>query len=421
MTLVVMLEKEYGSGVKQWCTRGKPVARTSAQIRRDNSLAVIRAIHAGKVVSRKDLTDSTGLSFASVGTICSELLERGLLKEASVEKSLVGRPTTLLALNPSHGLLLGVDIAETYVHTVTFDTALEVLSSSYVPMDVDQDKPEQVLATANASIQEELDRHPNSRLCGIGVSVPGLVDASGHLSVFAPNWGWRNVPLFNQFQELFDTRICLDNPLKATAVAEIWQDVGRLEQSFIVLNLGTGVGAGIAIDGKVFRGRSNSAGEWGHTVIVADGRSCRCGANGCVEAYVGAPGIITTLQEIDPTNEILDLEDQTVILQELVKRIAAEDVTAQAALEKTGHYLGIGVANLVNLFNPEVVILAGWVSQTFGHVLIDSMNSSLKANALDAPMAEMGITTQASPGNSVPFGMATVALEKYLNQAEGLT
>jgi predicted NBD/HSP70 family sugar kinase len=390
------------------------VSKTAADIRRQNCFAIIRSIHAAGDISRRELANATGLSFPTVGAICAELLEQELLAEVSLERALVGRPTTRLALNPEHGFLIGVDIAETYVHVVSFDTALGKVSESQCPMDIHCQRPRQVVEVTTAAILSEIEKQSQSRLLGVGVSAPGIVDAEGGASVFAPNWGWRNVPLLDLLASSIPAPIRLDNPLKALAVAEIWSHQERLEQNFAILNLGTGVGAGIAIDGKVFRGRTNSAGEWGHTVIVADGRACRCGSRGCVEAYVGAPGILQTLRENHPTSELLCGDDQTATIHALGQATAEGDVVALDVMERTSHYLGIAAATIINLFNPDAVILAGWVARQIGEPLIEMLRPHLQAHALAVPMMASSLEFRPAPDNAVSLGVAASALERYL-------
>ncbi|MDR1077391.1 MAG: ROK family transcriptional regulator [Propionibacteriaceae bacterium] len=391
------------------------MARTAADIRKQNSFAIIRSIHAGGDVSRKELADSTGLSFATVGAICADLIDQGLVIEVSRNRAPVGRPTTRLALNDEHGFLLGVDIAETYVHVVSFDASLATVSETHQPMDVHQRRPRQVVDMVRGAILAEAGKHEGSRLLGLGVSAPGIVDSAGGTSVFAPNWAWKNVPLLDLLAESVHAPIFLDNPLKALTIAELWSNQDRLEQDFVILNLGTGVGAGVALGGKVFRGRTNSAGEWGHTVIVADGRACRCGSRGCVEAYVGAPGILQTLRESFPTSELLRGDDQTATIAALATAAAAGDPVALDVLDRTSHFLGIGVATIVNLFNPDAVILAGWVAGQFGERLIDLLRPHLQDHALSVPMLASSLELQPPRENRVSLGMAASALERYLD------
>jgi len=390
------------------------MATTTAEIRRHNAFSIIRSIHAAGDVSRRDLSGSTDLSFPAVSAICQDLLGGSLIVEVSRERSEVGRPSGRLSLNPDLGFLIGVDIAETYVLAVSFDTSLSKVSETLRPMDTHSRRPDDVIQATKDVVLAEISRHLQSRLLGVGVSAPGIVDSVGGTSVFAPNWGWRDVPLLKLLAESISCPIRLDNPLKALAIAEIWNHPSRIEQTFAVVNLGTGVGAGLAIEGQVFRGRTNSAGEWGHTVIVADGRECRCGSRGCVEAYVGAPGILETLRETHPTSELLCGDNQVTTIGNLAAAIATKDQVAMDVLERTAHFLGIALATLVNVINPDAVIVTGWVASQLGQPLVDAARPHLHSHALAVPMDASSLEFYPSTDNAVALGMAASALENYL-------
>ncbi|WP_244367341.1 ROK family transcriptional regulator [Micromonospora echinofusca] len=389
--------------------------RTAADIRRMNSFAVVRAIHANGGASRRELVDITGLSFATVAAICTKLLELGVIAEVARKRAPAGRPTATLSLNPEHGFLLGVDIAETYVHVEAFDAALEPISSTQYDIDTHERSPDQVVERVKSAIAAERARHQGRALLGVGVSAPGQVDQVGGTSVFAPNWDWHDVPLRDMLADSVDAPLFLDNPLKSLAIAEMWAHPERRGQDFVVLNLGTGVGAGIAIGGRVVRGRMNSAGEWGHMVIVADGRACRCGSRGCVEAYVGAPGILQTLREAYPDSPLLHGDDQTATIAALAAAADDGDPAALDVIERTSHYLGIATASIVNLLNPDIVLLGSWVAELLGKHLLDRARTHLQAHALAVPMAAVAFELQHPRGNSVSLGSATFALEGYLD------
>lgn len=389
----------------------------TADIRRSNLVDVIRAIHGSARTTRKAIATEKDLSFATVANIVTSLIRAGLVRESGLRRQGTGRPTAELALNPELGFLLGVDIAETYVHVETFDAALLTIGSTTVALDPQQNGAASVATKIKQVIAQEVNRTgiPAERILGVGVSAPGLVDPIGGASVFAPNWAWHNVPLLELLKDAVDAPLTLDNPLKALVVAEQWSGFGRGVDDFAVLSIGTGVGAGLSIGGRLHRGRTNSAGEWGHSVLVADGRGCRCGSNGCVEAYIGAPGILETLRELDPTSPLLRGDDQTASMTALAVAIAAGDPTAQEVLARTGHFLGITIANIVNILNPELVIISGWVVDTLGQALLEAARPAAKRHALAVPMGATRIERQEIGRNGVSLGAGTLALEHYLD------
>ena len=391
--------------------------RSAADIRRANTFDVIRAVHALSAPTRKVIATESSLSFATVSSIVADLVALGLVQEIGIQRQTTGRPTAQLALDPSHGILLGVDIAETYVHVETFDSSLKTLSFTELALDPHQNDARSVAGTVGDAIAQELNRDGREAkaVLGIGVSAPGQVDQAGGTSVFAPNWDWHNVPLLSLLHQTVDAPLVLDNPLKAITIAELWSGAGRSVSDFAILNVGTGVGAGIALDGRVFRGKTNSAGEWGHTVLVAGGRDCRCGSRGCVEAYVGAPGIMQTLREIAPDSPLLIDDDQTATVHALRRALDDDDPVAGEVLKRTGRFLGIGISNVINMLNPDLVVLAGWVVRILGVDLLDAARPHVTSHALSTPASAARLDIQKINGNAVSLGAAAIALETYLD------
>ncbi|MDH6622649.1 putative NBD/HSP70 family sugar kinase [Streptomyces sp. LBL] len=258
---------------------------------------------------------------------------------------------------------------------------------------------------------------PLEQVLGVGVSIPGQVGPDGRASVFASNWNWRDVPLRDMLAERIPLPVHLDNPLRASTVAELWFGAARDRENVAVLTLGTGVGAGLAIRGTVYHGATNTAGEWGHTNLVIDGRQCRRGCVGCVEAYVGAPGIMHQLEEIAPDSPLLRPDDQTATINALAAALAAGDPVAEQVIAATGRYLGIAIANMVNLFNPQIIVLTGWVADSVGGHLIRHARATAERYALEEPWEGTEIALCAIDRNPVSLGAATLVMEGFLSAA----
>lgn len=397
------------------------VKHTITDIRRGNRLAVLRHIYAAETASRQVLTQHSGLSTATVANVVTDLIEARVVVETGFEQAQVGRPRAILTVNPHSGYLVGIDIAETYIHFELFDLRLTFRQAIEHRLDHAENQPRQVLEHLVQGLAELLQAAdvPRGAVLGVGVSVPGLVEPSGGVSVFAPNWGWRDVPLLTLLREQIDLPLYLDNPLKAIALAQLWFGAGRNASNLIVLNIGTGVGAGVIINGQLYRGAVNGAGEWGHTTLALDGRACRCGGAGCVETYVGSPGIIQHLQELAPHSPLLQAGDQTAIIEALAAAARQSDPAALATLRRTAHYLGAGVANLVNLFNPEVIVIGGWVGRQLGPYLLPELQPVVARYALAQTLASARIELCTLRHNPVSLGAATFALEGYLDRTLG--
>ncbi|MFI1440797.1 ROK family transcriptional regulator [Streptomyces fructofermentans] len=393
--------------------------RTSRDIRTANRYGVLRQIIARSPTSRQELAAATGLSLATVATLVGELLDLGMLTEVGFEDSAGGRPRGLVAVNASGGALIGVDIAETYVRVELFDLALNVLARAREGMCPGGTRPEQVVGHVVSAVGSVVTQAgvEGARVLGVGVSVPGQVDRETGTSEYAPNWDWHDVPLLDLLAEHIAYPLHLDNPLRACAVAELWFGAARGRGDAVVVNLGTGVGAGLVLGGGLHRGVSNSAGEWGHTTLVLDGRPCHCGDRGCVETYAGAPGIMLNLRELSPDSPLLHPEDQTATIDALARAVAAGDPVAVQAVRDTARYLGAAIANLVNLLDPEVVVLSSWVAAALGEPLLREVREAVARHALKRPLAGTEIVLSPIPTDPVCLGAATFALEGALSSA----
>lgn len=388
---------------------------TTRGIRHANRFAVLRGIYALVTPTRKDLARHTGLSPATVSTVVNELLATGLLVESGRQESEGGRPSTRIRVASDYGLLVGVDVADTYIHADVFDAALTRLSRHEVPM-TDSTEPDQVIQQVVDLVRTAMAAHHEQEVLGIGISLPGQVEPRPGGSMFAPNWGWRDVPAERMLTDQLAHRVHVDNPLKAGTVAELWFGHGRVTGDLVTINLGTtGVGAGIAIDGQLVRGVSNNAGEWGHTTLVLGGRRCRCGRRGCVEAYVGSPGLMAAFGvEFGADHHYLATAGQTAFVHRLVAGLRAGDPEATWMIDHFARHLGAAIADVVNMINPRLVVLSSWIAEQLGPWLLPATRDVVRAESLPGSAAATELVFSAVHDNPVALGVATLALEGSL-------
>lgn len=393
-------------------------AKSSKDIRSESRFMVLRSVYVHGTVTRAQISAETGLSPATVTTLVGELVDEGVLREAGQISSQGGRPTATFQANPRRGTLLAVDVAETYVRVDLFDTSLDRLDQERVEIPQVAHSIESVAAHIGDCLGRLRGRHPEleDSLLGAGISLPGQVDPVRGVDVFAPNWGWHEVPLMEALEAVVPVPVRIDNPLMALATGELWFGAGRRFRQFVAVNLGTGVGAGIIVDGQLLRGRGNSAGEWGHTTLIWDGRECRCGRTGCIEAYVGVEGIRATLAEIAPDHDLLAVPHHRDFIERLMRAEAAGDDAAREALMRTGDYLAAGIGNLVNLLNPEHVSVLGWITRYAGSELQQRVRDRIAQECLPGPSGTVGIEFTEADGEGVSLGMAVLALEAFLER-----
>ena len=389
---------------------------TVMDIRRINRSTVLRRIYLDRSVSRQDLSQLTGLSAATVTNVVTELLQDGMVIEAGVEESQGGRPRSILMINPTYGYFLGVEIGETHTRIELFDLTLHNLGAAACSLALDESEPEQVVERIHTEITVLLDAAGVSieNVIGVGIGVGGVVELTDPVSVSLPSWGWRNVLLGDLLQKRLGMPIYLDNAAKAMAQAESLFGAGRGIEHLAVLLIGTGIGAGIINHGSLYRGAINSAGEWGHTCLELDGRLCRCGSHGCLEAYAGVPGIIERLREVEPHSQLLQSNDQQLSLVAIVDAARQGEPAATRLLKDTAHYLGAGIANLINLFNPQLILFGGWAGLQIGEFILPEVHHFVERYALKQPLSSTRIDLCQLGQDAVPMGAATLGLEHFL-------
>jgi predicted NBD/HSP70 family sugar kinase len=366
-------------------------------------------------LSRFELSHLTGLSSATVSNVTAELVEERLIVEAGQVESDGGRPRVLLRVDPGYGNVIGIDVGETGVKVELFDLAMVRMATVEQPLPTPRPDPAAVATQVATGIHEILTRGPVSpeRVIGVGIGVPGTVAQGSTVLVHAPTIGWDGVALEALLRERgIQLPLFIENGAKTQGSAEMWFGAGRGARHAVVALVGSGVGAAVITDGDTYRGASSSAGEWGHTSLIYGGRPCRCGARGCLEAYVGAEGIIDRYREAGGTLEVTDAGE----LASIEALIAAADGSeiATRLLEETADYLGAGIANLINLFNPERVVLGGWAGQAIGLRLLPRIRAAAGQHALAHPFGQASIELGRLGSDAVALGAATLPVGDLL-------
>ena len=255
---------------------------------------------------------------------------------------------------------------------------------------------------------------------GIGVGAPGPLDRARGLVIIAPNLGWTNFPLRDRISERLGLPATLDNDANCATVGEWWQGAARGGRHVVGLTIGTGIGGGLIVDGKLFHGASDVAGEIGHTTIELNGRLCTCGNYGCLEAYASGPAIATRAREVlvrEGTGSLMpglvngDLERLTAAT--VYDAARQGDAVANEIVRDTGRYLGTGVANLLNIFNPDVVVVAGGVTAA-GDRLFGPLGAEVRRRAFAPAVAAARIVPGELPGTAGVVG----AVKTFLTNQE---
>ncbi|WP_433086013.1 ROK family protein [Dactylosporangium sp. CA-052675] len=386
---------------------------TTRDMRRRNRSTLLSELFFRGPLSRHDLSRITGLSAATASSVTAELLHEGLIIEAGQIESDGGRPRVLLRVNPDFGRLVGADVGETGVKVELFDLSMTRLATVDEPLPSSRPDPSVVAGQLEAGIRAVLKDTAAQDVLGIGIGVPGTVEQADPPLVYAPTLGWRGVSFHTLLRERGITApLFVENGAKTQGQAEMWFGAGRGAGNAVIVLVGSGVGAAVITNGTVYRGASSSAGEWGHTTVVYGGRQCRCGARGCLEAYVGAEGILERARALDPSRPAAAGE-----MADVAALIAAGTDAAAATLDETAGMLGAGIGNLVNLFNPERVVLGGWAGLALGGRLLDKIRAAAEEQALEHPFGQVSIELCELGPDAVAFGAATLPMAELLRRA----
>ena len=245
---------------------------------------------------------------------------------------------------------------------------------------------------------------------GVGIGAPGPLDRDKGIVIVAPNLGWRNFPLRDRIGERLNLPATLDNDANCATVGEWWQGAAKGATNVVGMTIGTGIGGGIILDGKLFHGSSDVAGEIGHTTIDLNGRHCKCGNYGCLEAYASGPAIATRAREVLVREETASLLPSLVdgrleaITAEIVYRAAQKgDAVASEIVRDTARYLGAGIANLLNILNADVVVVAGGVTQA-GDALFVPLRAEVRRRAFRPAVDATQIVAGTLPGTAGVVG-----------------
>jgi len=357
-----------------------------ASLREANRKLIIDALRERGVASRAELSRITGLSRSTVSTIVTDLLESGLAGERDGQpdgEAHAGRPPVMVSLNGSAGLAVGIDFGHRHLRVAVSDLSHTVLAETWRELDVDHsaeqgldaavDFVDEVLADANA------DR---ARVIGVGMGLPAPIGrATGAVQGSSILPGWVGVDAAAEASARLRLPVEVDNDANLGALAELVWGAGRGRSEIAYIKASSGIGAGLISGGRLQHGVGGTAGEIGHMLIAENGPVCRCGNHGCLETLASTRAIANLLSAS---------RGETVTTRRLLELCASGDAAAQRLVGDAGRAIGIAVANLCNLLNPECVIVGGDLSVA-GEVLLGPLREAARRNAIPSAADEVEI------------------------------
>ncbi|MCK4591505.1 MAG: ROK family protein [Candidatus Latescibacteria bacterium] len=376
---------------------------------------LLSVIRENQPISRTKLNRITNIRLGTITELVRNLKEDGFIVEKGTEKSLRGRKQSLLRINGERYFALGLEFDAEKIIALLIDLNSQIRKESEA--EIGEDKGRESIIKKIASVVFSLcEGIPSEKLLGLGIADPGVVDSKEGISLFSsliPNW--ENVPLGTVLNQELKIPVRLIAAPKAKAIAEFRLGAGKGIDDLLFIEFGPGIACGIINKGKLFHGHNGMAGELGHTHVSDNGTICGCGSYGCLEAIAAMPAIIRKIKEsIKAGSESLikNSEDEEITPLQIFQAADKGDKLCLNILSKTVHYLGLGIANAINLFNPEMVIFDKRMALSGGFFL-EEIGQVIRRQTLRFATASLKFAVSPLGEEAGPLGAATLILDEF--------
>ncbi len=375
--------------------------------------------------SRLELARQANLSPSSITAIVQRLIKKGIVVESEPATSHLGRRPIPLQIRRDAGYLIGVDLGSFYLRILITDVNGGIVYKSQTLTEMKAGR-ERVLEKTFVSIHKAIRETniPRHLIKGIGIAHSGVIDSEAGMVLSYPRPGqmaeWKNVPLRDIFQNEFHLPCLLEDSVRTSTIAEKCFGAGRELSNFLYIDVGMGIGSGIFLDGKIHRGAGGRAGEFGHVTVNENGPLCSCGNTGCLEAMASCSAIIQNVRAaiergIDSRIRELAEGDLDKISIELIAEAAEQDDSlAFRVLQKSASYIGIGLANLVNLLNPRVMIFGGALFREIPQLIADPLRRIIKQRSLEKSAQEVQLVVSTLGSEACALGAARLIADRVL-------
>ncbi|HEY3344172.1 MAG TPA: ROK family transcriptional regulator [Anaerolineaceae bacterium] len=391
-------------------------------VRKVNKSLVLNTLRLHAPVSRAEVASLIGLNRSTVSNIVNALIEEGLVCEQEPQSSKIGRPSIALTLRPDGGAVIGVEIGVDFVSVLLTDFVAEPIWEEWIDLDGSLSQIE-ILIKAEQSIEHAIGLAGERRLrvLGIGVGLPGLVNVDQGVLIFAPNLHWRDVPLRLMWNQRFHLPVYIENEANLAALGEYYFGVARGVDHFVYLSSGIGLGGGVIMHGKLYRGGLGFAGEIGHIQRDPQGELCGCGRRGCWETQVGPRAVLRRIKSAlraspempRPAGTAEDLSNLTFGM--VVGAALHGDPLCRQAIEDVGVNLGMGIADLANIFNPELVVIGGALSLG-REILLPVIEKTVIREVLSPISTSVRIAFSERGKEACVFGAVAIVLDDILRE-----
>lgn len=340
------------------------------QLKNINRRSVLNYIRKNQTATKAGVAAATGLTFAAIKKILDELEAMKLVRFSRIEKNTVGRNSVMYEINADYGHIISVYVNRKAIHVAVVNLGGNVVSKQKLPMEnrelTQQELIEMILQSVREVKQEA--RIAEDKYIGVGIGVPGPIDLEHGLILTPPNMPvLRYLPMREIMEAKLGLPVYLHKDTNVLALGEYWHGAYHTENTLVYLDIDMGVGSGLILDGNIHIGAEGKAGEYGHVVIDPNGPLCKCGNHGCLEAMGSGLAILRDFRqqlESMPQHPLYEERDRLKI-DNVIQAVRDNDMTAISIVNKAAYHVGIGVANLINFLDPEVVVLGGLCIRNF--------------------------------------------------------
>ncbi|TQS75130.1 ROK family transcriptional regulator [Ornithinibacillus gellani] len=376
-------------------------------VKKENKSLVLNVIQSSSPISRADIASITGLNKGTVSSQVTELIDEHLIYESGPGKSSGGRRPVMLLFNKIAGYSIGIDLGVNYILGLLTDLEGNICKENYIKIkDLSFDEIMEKLYEVIDSLIASAPSSPYG-IIGIGIGVPGTVDNNGNI-LLAPNLKWKNIHLKEILEEKYHIPIVIENEANGGAHGERKFGIGMDTKHIVYVSIGIGIGVGLNLNGELYKGNNGFSGELGHMTIDINGKDCRCGSKGCWELYASEQALDDYAAQLKLTS----LSEEEISLESLLSLAEKGDEKGIALFEEIGNQVGIGLKNIVNIFNPEQIIVGGRLAAA-KKWLIAPIKKQLDQTQL-FQQQDLQVDFSSLSTHSAAMGVAAFAVEEFL-------
>ncbi|WP_368986387.1 ROK family protein [Caldifermentibacillus hisashii] len=380
-------------------------------VKQINKTLVLETILHEAPISRADISQKVGLNKGTVSSLVNELLEDQLIYESGPGQSSGGRRPVILLFNDKAGFSIGIDLGVNYILGVLTDLKGNIIVEVNKKLTVRS--YEVVIEILKSVISDLINAAPQSHygIVGIGIGVPGLVNNHGEVLV-TPNLGWKNINLREEIENCFDIPVFIENEANAGAYGEKLYGVGKEKDNILYISAGIGIGVGIILNGELFYGMNGFSGEAGHMIVQVNGKDCSCGSSGCWELYASEKALLEEAKKLKLTG----ITEETLSIEQLLELANKGNEDIINLFHSIGMYLGVGINNIINIFNPEQVIIGNRLAMAKDW-LEKSIEKFIKNHTMKYHQKDLIISFSKHAYYSAAIGVSAQMIDQFLNNA----